>query len=618
MIWLSASIIFLPLIASLIALFLWNRNSQFSKMIILGAIAISAMLAIISFAMEILNIWDAEFQGSTIWIPIGLSTIPVSFLVDKLSTFMVMVSSGLGLLIGLFSLEYMEDEEKQLRYWFFFSLFVFGMNLLVLAGNFVFLLIGWEVVGLCSFILIGYWYYKPDEEGRKARNAGLKAFLMTQVGDLGLFGIIVIIYSRIHSLSFDALESNSFVFTEGESHMLSIFLLLAAFGKSAQFPFISWLSSPDSVDVDAMQGPTTVSALIHAATMVKAGVYLVSRFYLLMPHDMDFVAEILLVVASLTAIITGLSALTSSDIKRVLAYSTVSQLSFMFTGLGVAFMMYDTNQELAESAFLASQAHLLSHAVFKSLLFLTAGYLIHLYHSRNLTELSGTANFHHDKIAWMGMLFGSISLIGLPPFNGFFSKEEIVGTLYEGMQEDPSIVMKIGYYSSLIAILLTAAYSTRLIYYLVIRSPDKELIEIHVKIMQRVIILLSVITLLTPVVMIIGQFQTDIDEIMTKIALNYDVELLLTLSFVILTMVVTYQGLVHPAYLKALNENRVFRFGKHIVDEGFYVDAFWTQLWKTVIYLTSYGKRIHAGNINVMARNAILTTLVLVVIIAEV
>ena len=319
-----------------------------------------------------------------------IGSIGIGLLLDPLSIFMATLATGLGLLIALFSIEYMHDDEHLTRYWFFFQVFVAGMNLLVLANDLILLYIGWETVGLCSYALIGHWFQKPGEEGHKAGLAGIKAFIYTHVADMGLLLAIAIIYVYAGTLDLTMIASKINLPPTISYSLLLGLIFIAAMGKSAQFPFMAWLSSPDSVDIDAMQGPTTVSALIHAATMVKAGVYLIARMFLifrLFPVQ-DF-AIFMGIIVAITVIISALFALTSKDIKRVLAYSTISQLSYMFLALAIAFFAYSSNATVGDTAFLAGIFQLLTHAIFKALLFLSAAAIIHSIHVRSMLDMGG-------------------------------------------------------------------------------------------------------------------------------------------------------------------------------------------------------------------------------------
>jgi len=339
------------------------------------------------------------------WVP--FFNISFGVLVDPLSVFMASLVSFIGTLVLLYSVGYMAEEEDLTRYYFFMLLFIGSMIGLVMADNFVQLYIFWEVVGLCSYVLIGFWYKKPE-----AVRAGMKAFIVTRAGDLCLLIGILVLYLNTGEFNFLALKNQITMGLVGASLITTTILLFfgGAVGKSAQVPLFVWLP-------DAMEGPTTVSALIHAATMVKAGVYLVARIFTLFSSTSEYLL-VVAVVGAVTAFMAATMALATFDIKRVLAYSTISQLGYMFLALGLG----------GSKGFFASQFHLMSHAFFKALLFLCAGAVIHNLGTRNMREMGGLRK--HMPITFVTFLIGALSLSAIPPFNGFWSKDMILGTAY--------------------------------------------------------------------------------------------------------------------------------------------------------------------------------------------
>ncbi len=363
------------------------------------------------------------------WIPqIGLNA---GVLLDPLSVFMSIVASCIGALIMLYSIGYMAHEEGLTRYYFFMLLFIGGMNGLVMADNFLQLFIFWEIVGLCSYALIGFWYKRES-----ASRAGIKAFIVTKAGDVMLLVGILILFSQTASFSFLDSKATIEAGRIGFSLLLTVSILVfgGAIGKSAQFPLQVWLP-------DAMEGPTTVSALIHAATMVKAGVYLTARTFTLfvgVPEWLNTVAYI----GAITALMTATIAIVSVDIKRVLAYSTISQLGLMITALGIG----------TEAGWFASQFHVMSHAVFKALLFLCAGSVMHVVGTTDMRKMGGLRRYM--PITFVTSLIGIFSLSGVPPFNGFWSKDLIVASVFD---EHLHILVALVFLTSL----FTAAYSFR-------------------------------------------------------------------------------------------------------------------------------------------------------------
>ena len=334
------------------------------------------------------------------WIVSGGFQVNVSFLVDSLSTVMMLVVTGVGFLIHVYSIGYMHGDRGFNRFFAYLNLFTFSMLLLILADNFLLMFVGWEGVGLCSYLLIGFWY-----EVDYNAYAGRKAFVVNRVGDYGFCLALFLIFAVFGSLNFDsvflhaAAGGGAWVITA-----ITLLLFVGATGKSAQIPLYVWLP-------DAMAGPTPVSALIHAATMVTAGVYMVARcnvLFRLAPVSMAVVA----VIGAATAIFAASIALTNTDIKRVLAYSTISQLGYMFLALGVG-------------AFAAGIFHLMTHAFFKALLFLAAGSVMHALAGETDMRKMGSLRRHLPATYWT-MLMGTLAIAGIPLFSGFFSKDEIL------------------------------------------------------------------------------------------------------------------------------------------------------------------------------------------------
>ncbi|MGQ9542733.1 MAG: NADH-quinone oxidoreductase subunit L [Candidatus Bathyarchaeia archaeon] len=395
------------------------------------AVVVSFVGAAYSLSMipQVLELHGVVKDLKVPWIPqIGLEA---GVLVDPLSVFMSVVASCIGALIMLYSIGYMAHEEGLTRYYFFMLFFIGGMNGLVMADNFLQLFVFWEIVGLCSYALIGFWYRKES-----ASRAGIKAFIVTKAGDvLLLIGVLMLF---IHSGSFNFLNTKIAI----EAGKLAVSLLLTssflifggAIGKSAQFPLQVWLP-------DAMEGPTTVSALIHAATMVKAGVYLTARTFSLFVGVHEWLL-IVIYVGSVTALMTASMALVSTDIKRVLAYSTISQLGLMIAALGVG----------SEAGWFASQFHVMSHALFKALLFLCAGSVMHAVGTTDMREMGGLRG--SMPITFVTSVVGVLALSGVPPFNGFWSKDLIVAVVLHERLYIPLILI-------FLTSLCTAAYSFR-------------------------------------------------------------------------------------------------------------------------------------------------------------
>ena len=334
------------------------------------------------------------------WIPADNFVVNVGFVVDALTASLLIVVTTIGLLVHVYSIGYMSHDPGYWRFFAYLNLFMFSMLLLVLAGNFLVVFVAWELVGLCSYLLIGFWYRK-----RSAALAAKKAFIVNRVGDVGFILGIMLIFVSLGTLDIREVIARIGELDATTITLIALLVFAGAMGKSAQFPLHVWLP-------DAMEGPTPVSALIHAATMVNAGVYLVARTNPIFAHA----PSALVVVAAIgifTAILAASIAMTQTDIKRVLAYSTLSQLGYMFAALGVG-------------AWTAAIFHLMTHGFFKGLLFLGSGSVIHSVHEeQDMRRMGGLAE--KIPITYVTMLIGSLAIAGIPPLAGFFSKDEILG-----------------------------------------------------------------------------------------------------------------------------------------------------------------------------------------------
>jgi len=372
-----------------------------------GTVGVSFAVTLAALSELVL---DSENKGgvSTLynWVTAGSFSLDLSILVDPLSIFMLLIVTGVGFVIHVYSVGYMKEDPEFSRFFAYLNLFIFAMSVLVLAADFFFLIVGWALVGLASYLLIGFWREKTS-----AVLAARKAFVMNVIGDVGMVIAAFIIFEHLGTLSFlDVFAAAGSAFRPNDDTILliTLFLLVGAFAKSAQVPLHTWLP-------DAMEGPTPVSALIHAATMVTAGVYLVARCHVLFdlaPYTMYLVAG----VGLITMIFAGSMALVQYDIKRVIAYSTMSQLGYMFLAAGLG--MYSI-----------AMFHLMTHAFFKALLFLSAGSVIHgLNDEQDIRKMGGLR--HAMPITHVTFLIGSLALAGFPLTAGFFSKEAIIINSY--------------------------------------------------------------------------------------------------------------------------------------------------------------------------------------------
>ena len=365
------------------------------------------------------------------WISVGSMQIPFSYQIDQLSLIMLLLVTGVGFLIHVYSIGYMTHDANVGKFFAFLNLFVFSMLVLVLGSNFVILFVGWEGVGLCSYLLIGFWNQETANN-----NAAKKAFIINRVGDLGFLLGIFLIYLTFDSVQYGEVFQKASTLQIGTGVVTAITLLLfvGAAGKSAQIPLYTWLP-------DAMAGPTPVSALIHAATMVTAGIYMVLRANVLFTLAPDTL-EVIAVIGTATALFAATIGLAQNDIKKVLAYSTVSQLGYMFLALGV--MGYST-----------ALFHVLTHAFFKALLFLGAGSVIHaMSNEQDIRRMGGLRKAL--PVTFITFLIGCLAIAGIPPFSGFFSKDEILLHAYEHS--------KVLYAIGLFTAFLTAFYMFRLLF----------------------------------------------------------------------------------------------------------------------------------------------------------
>jgi NADH-quinone oxidoreductase subunit L len=395
----------------------------------LALVAVGWVFSMVVFAAVIFG--GNEFRVTVYeWIVSGDFRIEVTFLVDGLTAMVLLVVSTVGLLVHVYSIGYMDGDRGMWRFFAYLNLFMFSMLLLIFADNFLVLYVGWELVGLCSYALIGFWYKKPSAAG-----AAKKAFVVNRIGDFG-FGLgVMAIWTALGTLNYEEVFTQIGGLDPGLITLIALLLFAGAVGKSAQFPLHVWLP-------DAMEGPTPVSALIHAATMVNAGVYMVARanpIFAEAPAAMWVVAGI----GIFTAIFAAAIALTQNDIKKVLAYSTVSQLAYMFFALGIG-------------AWVAAIFHLVSHGFFKGLLFMGSGSVIHGAGGEQDMRFMGNLRARMPT-TYRTMLIGSLALAGIPPLAGFFSKDEI---LAEGFNRGYLLFYGVG----LFVAFLTAFYTFRMVF----------------------------------------------------------------------------------------------------------------------------------------------------------
>jgi NADH-quinone oxidoreductase subunit L len=431
-------ILLFPLLGVLINGFLGRRiGKKWVGQVACAAVGLSFLVGVGVFLALL-----GEEHGRTVplfsWITVGDFQIKAAILVDQLSTLMTLVVTGVSLVIHVYSIGYMAEDERYARFFTLLNLFVFSMLILVLADNFLLLYVGWELVGLCSYLLIGFWFERPS-----AAEAGKKAFLVTRVGDFGFALGVMLIFVTFGTLSYaQVFEQAPHTLTTGLATAITLLLFAGAVGKSAQIPLYVWLP-------DAMEGPTPVSALIHAATMVTAGVYMVARTHVLFelaPLSMMVVA----IIGAVTAFYAATIALVQNDIKRVLAYSTISQLGYMFLAVGVG-------------AYASGIFHLTTHAFFKALLFLSAGSVMHgLAGELDMRKMGGLKD--KMRTTYRTFLAGAAALAGFPLLSGFFSKDEILWRAFNS-SIIPSAWLRAGLWLiGIVTAFLTAFYAFRAVF----------------------------------------------------------------------------------------------------------------------------------------------------------
>jgi NADH-quinone oxidoreductase subunit L len=446
-------IVLAPLIGALIAGLLGQRIGRAgAHSVTIAGVAVATVLSAVVFKDTVLD--DAPIFDATVytWGRIGALHLEIGFLIDELSATMMLVVSFVSLMVHIYTIGYMHDDPGYQRFFSYISLFTFAMLMLVMSNNFLQLFFGWEAVGVVSYLLIGFWYTRPT-----AIHANLKAFLVNRVGDfgflLGIGGVLLYFgslnYAEVFALGPEVSGTTMNIWFDSQWSVLSvicILLFVGAMGKSAQFPLHVWL--PDS-----MEGPTPISALIHAATMVTAGIFMVARMSPLFELS-ETALSFVLVIGAITAFFMGLLGLVQNDIKRVVAYSTLSQLGYMTVALG-------------SSAYAAAIFHLFTHAFFKALLFLAAGsVIIALHHEQDMRRMGGLRRYM--PITWITSLVGSLALIGFPGFAGFYSKDAIIEAAHASQIPGSGIA----YAAVLLGVFVTALYSFRM-YFMVFHGEER-------------------------------------------------------------------------------------------------------------------------------------------------
>tara|TARA_B100000287_G_scaffold135448_1_gene127440 strand:- start:3417 stop:5267 length:1851 start_codon:yes stop_codon:yes gene_type:complete len=438
-------------------------NERLTTFVTINGALLSFSISLFMFGALLLDKFKPISLNLFTWIP--NPDISFEFLLDGLSGTMMLLVTGLGLVIQIFSTSYMSGDPRFVKYFVYFNFFVFSMLLLVMSSNFLVMFFGWELVGLSSYFLISFW-----SEKKEAAKAGNKAFVLNRIGDFGFLIALMMILNTFDTFTFKKIFEATLLNQPDNLDIILIFLMIGAFGKSAQLPLFSWLP-------DAMEGPTPASALIHAATMVTAGVFMLVRVSPLLQFS-EITSILVISIGLITALVSAFAAINQDDIKKVLAYSTISQLGFMFIAIGAG-------------AYVAAIFHLVTHAFFKALLFLGAGAVIHeMHHEQNIQKMGGLKKKMPFTAAMMGI--GTLAISGIPPLAGFWSKDEILASVFS----------KGGIYYgfwllSLLAAFLTAFYMGRHWLLIFHKDPTTDIENVHEapKMMTRPLLLLGIFSI---------------------------------------------------------------------------------------------------------------------------
>ena len=457
-------VVFIPLMVSIFLNSISTLlNERLTTFITINGALLSFTVSLFMFGVLLLDKFKPISLKLYTWFP--EPEIRFELLLDGLSGTMMLLVTGLGLVIQIFSTSYMSGDPRYVKYFVYFNFFVFSMLLLVMSANFLVMFFGWELVGLSSYLLISFW-----SEKKEAAKAGNKAFVLNRIGDFGFLIALMMILNTYDTFSFKTVFATTLINQPQNLDLIVVFLMIGAFGKSAQFPLFSWLP-------DAMEGPTPASALIHAATMVTAGVFMLVRISPLLQFS-ELSSILIISIGLLTALISAFAAINQNDIKKVLAYSTISQLGFMFIAIGAG-------------AYVAAIFHLVTHAFFKALLFLGAGAVIHeMHHEQNIQKMGGLKKKMPVTAAMMGI--GTLAISGIPPLAGFWSKDEILASTFANGG------IYYGFWAlSLLAAFMTAFYMGRHWLLIFHKEPTNNIDDVHEapKMMTRPLLLLGIFSI---------------------------------------------------------------------------------------------------------------------------
>lgn len=568
---------FIPLLAFILIVFFTKKLRLTSALISISAILISFILSCIILYLRI-NDNNAHnyIEYNLPWLYLGKSSLNIGILINNLTAIMLIVVTTVSLLVQIYSIGYMHGDDGFSRFFAFISLFSFSMLGIVISNNLLQLYIFWELVGLCSYLLIGFWYHKPE-----AADAAKKAFVVTRFGDFGfLIGILILTYN---AGTFNFIEIEHYLKAGNpDSGLLTIIILLlfcGAVGKSGQFPLHVWLP-------DAMEGPTPVSALIHAATMVAAGVFMVARLFDIFSLSQDAM-NIIAYIGGFTAIFSATIALTQDDIKRVLAYSTLSQLGYMILALGV-------------SGYTSGMFHLYTHAFFKALLFLCAGSVIHAVHTNNIWEMGGL----HKKMPVTSITFfiAALAISGIFPLSGFWSKDEILVNVYDSGN-------KILYWTAVITAFLTAFYMFRIYFVTFIGDLKDEHVHESPKVMIIPLMLLALLSIISGFIGIPGTGKSIYDflyigEHPHEVSINLNIAIssnIVALSGIILAFVIYGLKIIKPETIKKITGPLyIVSKNKYFIDE-IYLFLIRNIFISITEFVKWFDRHIVDGTVNIVA-----------------
>jgi NADH-quinone oxidoreductase subunit L len=585
---------FIPMMCFLIIGIVGRKTPEKGGYIAIAGALLSFLIAL-AVSYEYLT-GDAFAAGQPVtdsirWFSIGDYTLNLGYYVDGLTCMMMLFSSFISTLIFIYSIGYMHDQgERKNRYYAEVSLFLTGMLGLIVSSNFLELFIFWEVMGLCSYLLIGFWsfrHHEGDAASANAASAAKKAFLVTRMGDVCLMGGLFIFLNLFHSLDYESMFASAQAVAASNPELMTLGLLLifgGVIGKSAQFPLHDWLP-------DAMAGPTTVSSLIHAATMVKAGVYLVARgfpLYVMDENVMLFVA----IIGGLTAFIAATMALNNMNIKKVLAYSTVSQLGYMVLALGAGGYLWALGyEELGALGFFAGCFHMINHAFFKALLFMGSGSVIHGTGTEDMRLMGGL--FKKMKITAVTMLFGCLSIAGIPIFSGFWSKDLVIDVAMEAFHNGiggASTWFLILWILAVITAFMTAFYMFRMWFMTFMGEPRENAQHCHgesPKSMTMPLVILAIFALISGLFMFFGLADMLAFQGVAIDGVEHGIELFSNpYTYMTLVLAVVGIGIAYMMYVKKsmdpgrLNKNGESWLYKALTKRWWFPDLYNQISWK--------------------------------------